>query len=64
MATLNVLIGIPGKSNAFAISKRLGLSDKILDKAKEQLNKDIEMINSGVKLQSVDKYLLFVINVY
>ncbi len=33
------------------------LSGKGSRKAKEQLNKDIELLNSGVKLQSVDKYL-------
>ncbi|MGN1315985.1 MAG: transcription-repair coupling factor [Acutalibacteraceae bacterium] len=33
------------------------LSGKGSKKAKEQLNKDIELLNSGVKLQSVDKYL-------
>lgn len=38
--TYKILIGMPGKSNAFAISKRLGLSDEILDKAKEQLEED------------------------
>ncbi len=38
--TYKLLIGIPGKSNAFAISYKLGLSQAILDNAKEQLHED------------------------
>ncbi len=38
--TYKLLIGIPGKSNAFAISKKLGLSDNIIDKAKSLLTTD------------------------
>lgn len=45
--TYHLLIGIPGKSNAFAISRRLGIPENILDRANSLMKKpeiDIETL--------------------
>ncbi|WP_311538089.1 endonuclease MutS2 [uncultured Anaerococcus sp.] len=53
--TYKLEIGTPGKSNAFEISKRLGLSEKILTKAKSLIGKDTQNINKILEEIEDDK---------
>jgi len=38
--TYRLMIGMPGRSNAFAIARKLGLSEGIIDKANSKINKE------------------------
>lgn len=45
--TYRLIVGVPGKSNAFAISQRLGMPDYVIDRAKELVsteNKRFEQV--------------------
>ena len=56
--TYKLLIGIPGKSNAFAISKKLGISNDILNRAKSFLKDDEISIEELLKNIYDDKLII------
>ena len=47
--TYKLLVGVPGKSNAFAITKRLGMPDSILTRAEELMNDEHISIEELIK---------------
>ena len=47
--TYRLLIGMPGKSNAFAISKRLGMHDNVINRAKELVSSENREFESVVQ---------------
>lgn len=47
--TYKLLVGIPGKSNAFAISKKLGLKEEILKNAESNVHKNVIHIEDLLK---------------
>ena len=53
--TYRIITGIPGKSNAFAISTRLGIDESIIDRARELMNDENKRFEDIItKLQATE----------
>lgn len=46
--TYRLLLGVPGRSNAFAIAERLGLPREIIEKAREQVGEDDRRLDTMI----------------
>ncbi|MBY0099060.1 endonuclease MutS2 [Mesobacillus maritimus] len=55
--TYKLLIGVPGRSNAFEISKRLGLNDSVIEKAKGYISADSNQVENMIASLETSKRL-------
>lgn len=46
--TYKLLLGVPGRSNAFEISKRLGLNDRVIQAARSHVSEDTNQIDKMI----------------
>ena len=53
--TYKLLIGVPGKSNAFAISKRLGMEDDVIERAKTLTSSESRQFENVVESLEISR---------